>query len=514
MRSDKSVMYSLIERKQDNLRKRLLNKFHINFTTIEYRLRQYSKLIHKPVPQWNKLDCTRALDFCICNCGPRKNEVQDPYIEFLEYRQYVNRLNAISATIPSFRFGDENSDIIINDTEAALKTFREENIIVQIGTSKDKNQRYNKYLVDGQNDSRYVENAVIFKPCLMFSAKVTIIMINKIREFLNMSVETRPAGKNAKLKIGAMISSRSIKKVIEQDWNELFLHAERNSFQIGSHIFRKVYCNAIISPELKFIENIRSMTGKFIDPVVLASHVLRHQGSFSTVQSYSNVKVTFDLQPQVLVTPDITLLRQLLERMSNMESELRLLTEANKELTKQNHEMAVESESNSKIDAMYAVLIQHKKHVKNTDEYIRLVIYTLKQNDIKVTKNNIMKAKIGSSIYSLYKKNNKDNLLPENWTPPATILQNTIKRKADIDDADNTGKLDLPYGYKVIVPQNTKHVTNKKKQKLIDQRNLQKIKRDEETFGKNNITMQCDDDKDVVKDHKFAPKLHRDLCQV
>ena len=53
-------------------------------------------------------------------------------------------------------------------------------------------------------------------------------------------------------------------------------------------------------------------------------------------------------------------------------------------------------------------------------------------------------------------------------------------------------------------------MTNKKKQKLIDQRNKQKIKRDAQRFGKDNVTVECDGP--VEKDVDLGG-VTRDLCK-
>ena len=515
MRSDKSVMYSLIERKQANERHRLLHKFVINWSTIQQRLRVYSALIDKPIEQWSTLDPIRGVAFSSANGCPRKIEVLDSIFEFLTYSDYMERLKLVSKRTPLFRIGDQDSDITISDVDRALKFWGQDAILVQLGTAKDALQRQNRYLID-RNDPRWIDNAIIYKPTLMFPATDVVKMVAKVRQYYGMTMESRPNNRHARRKIGSLINSRMVRKVIKMDWPELYQHGEKHNISVGMHLFRKIYSVCIGSEELGFLDNIQRLTNRRIDKAVLQSACLRHSGSYNTVLSYDNVYVKFDLQPEVLVTPDRTMLLHLLEKMSNMQSQINSLTEMNNNLSRQFHDMrdekTVQSETNEKLTQLYNEMIEHKKHMRG-DEYIKFVLYTLKQNDIKITKNNVLKAKIGSSVYSTYKKNNKDSLLPENWTPPAMTIQNITKRKADIDDADNSdNKFNVPYGYKVVVPQNTKQVTNKKKQKIIDQRNLQKIKRDEETFGANNITMQCDDDKDVVKDHKFAPKVHRDLC--
>jgi hypothetical protein len=112
---------------------------------------------------------------------------------------------------------------------------------------------------------------------------------------------------------------------------------------------------------------------------------------------------------------------------------------------------------------------------------------------------------VGKGKWAVYKKTHgPDHLLPDDWNPEQKkeIASEKNKRKSEL----------LPEGAKIIVPQDERQLSNPKKQKVIDQRNAQKVKRDADRFGTDNVTVAEDCDGAVKKDVKLAPKVIRDLC--
>ena len=104
---------------------------------------------------------------------------------------------------------------------------------------KDNKQKLNKHLI-GPSDPRWVPNSTVIKPTMLFSAKDTIKMIEKVRSFFGLTDETRPKGVEARRIIGSKIGTRDMLPILEKDWPELISHARRHGYRLSTHIFRKM----------------------------------------------------------------------------------------------------------------------------------------------------------------------------------------------------------------------------------------------------------------------------------
>jgi len=286
--------------------------------------------------------------------------------------------------------------------------------------------------------------------------------------------------------------------VLKADWATLYNHAARHGFDLGSHIFRKIDAVAIASPELGYLENIHQLTGRRLDAVVLQAHVLRHSGSYATVQAYSNIHISWGLDPKILIQPDKALLRNLLSEIEFLRDEYKQVKIEMNQVSKVSLEsVRVIEDSDKGLSDIEKVITRLRKRavpakwktIRESDEDIRFVLYKLREAGAPLTKKNAISAKVGSSRFSEYRQRNNGVLLPDGWTPGGRkegVEEETAaapKRKRE----EPTG---LPAGAKVIVPQ--QEVTGKKR-KVIAQRNKQKVKRDAERFGgPDNVTTECE----------------------
>jgi len=294
---------------------------------------------------------------------------------------------------------------------------------------------------------------------------------------------------------------------------------------------RKIYAVALASDELGYLANIHALTGRRLDAVVLQAHALRHAGSYATVQSYSNIHIKWGLPDKILVKPDKALLRNLLSEMEFLREEYRDVKTMISTVAKESKQVQVVVDNHDSLtDVEKAIKKLRKRSIpakwlsqSASDDDIRTVLHTLKKAGAKkLTKALVIQAKVGSSRFSAYKKTHGgdiDKMLPPKWSPGATTTAikeevetktetpAPLKRKRDDESAGGV----LPPGSKVIVGQDTRVVKNKKKQKLIDQRNKQKVKRDAQRFGVDNVTTECDGD--VQKDIEVQKGVVRDLCK-
>src|SRR5690606_34162203 len=111
-------------------------------------------------------------------CGCRK---VDPEIEFHAYEDYDHDF--------SFRVGnphDEHS-IAINSTKNFDRLIGFENVVVQVGVLKDKDQVINKYLLSAE-DNRYVQARLVV--ALFLSAREVVQLVKRFRATNGLTQES------------------------------------------------------------------------------------------------------------------------------------------------------------------------------------------------------------------------------------------------------------------------------------------------------------------------------------
>ena len=101
-------------------------------------------------------------------------------------------------------------------------------------------------------------------------------------------------------------------------------------------------------------------------------------------------------------------------------------------------------------------------------------------------------------------------MLPPGWIPSVGSKKRPRPEDEEEQKEEQKNHELLSPGTKVIVPQ-ADVKGNKKKQKLIVQRNKQKVKRDAKRFGEGNVTTAADCEGTVEKAVKIAG-VKRDLC--
>ena len=530
---DRGVVLKLLDEKAQREAMRLENKFEIAWSHITTTLRRYAGYLDLPDEEFTSSHAT-ALEFAIeCNAGPRKIGVLDPHIKFYTYDGFKRHLKSLSITQPTvFRIGDEDSSIVFPDDEEAINAFKKQNILCQVGVAKDSRQSQNAYIEIG--DDRYVDGAVVFKTTIFFSAKDTIRMINRVRKFFNLTMKTRPVGPQARVKMGTLIGSRLTTKVLEADWKPLVSHARKHGFQLGSHIFRKIYAVALASRELGYLANIHSLTGRRIDAVVLQAHCLRHTGSYATVQAYSNLHIDWGLAPDVLKSSDPSLLRQLLDRVDHLEQEV-------SELRQQRSAPVLVPIPTSSQEMTAIQRIRAGRNLSG-DEDIKFVAYSLLKAGLKPSNKNILAAGVGKGRLSKYKKSlvKGQPIVPPDWQPPNAADVNAPSsnkkrplRQESKDHADEGGKgkrqkkpSQKAKAKNFVIPEPTVQSAKPKLQQKLeaehpgmkvvvpqsgsDNNKQNQIRRAGETFGKDNVIIDCPDPTEPVK---FAPKLTRKLCK-
>ena len=527
--ADLSDVLSLQEKKMARLKYRLKNKYVVDYNEMTTRFRKYANNMELDESNFTKRHACE-LNACIqFNAGGRKIATLDPQIRWYTYDDYMEHLKKTGKVKPSvFLFGDtKNENVKIPDLDAALETFGRKNLIVQVGVGKDPVQKLNKHLI-GPSDPRWVPNSTVIKPTMLFSAKDTIKMIEKVRSFFGLTDETRPKGVEARRIIGSKIGTRDMLPILEKDWPELISHARRHGYRLSTHIFRKMYSAVLGSTEMEFVDKIYMLSGVRIDTVVLQSVCLHHTGSFSTVQAYSNIYINFaTMNAKLLGTPPKKLLVDTLTEMEYMREDN---AKMKKEMAKMKAELEQAKMVNSALDLSPEGIVQQnldsryiparwpKDNNKASDADMKFVMYTLKQANIKLTRKNIMKmGKIGDRRYASYKQRHSP-LLPVDYKPPSTAQKKRSREEFDENEKKNPYTADVeaaearivPHGTKVIVPQQEVK-GSKKKQKTIINRNKQAVKRDATRFnGKDNVTTECTGDK-IEEDVKLAG-VQRDLC--
>ena len=83
-------------------------------------------------------------------------------------------------------FGDDVEGIKTLGEEVVINEFKAENILVQVGKLKDRNQRLVKF-GDNVAETLASTNIILRKPCLMFYAKDTCLMVQKARKHFGLT---------------------------------------------------------------------------------------------------------------------------------------------------------------------------------------------------------------------------------------------------------------------------------------------------------------------------------------
>ena len=288
MKVSKDIKAVQMKMKDAGLVKRRHHMYEIDWDYYQTQLRILSAPATKAAADLTRADAIKLLCAVEGNIGCRKSEVLDPTITFQSYAKWQKELDASGLPVSTeFVLGDEREGLKL-DRDRALQEFRVENLIVQRGRFKDANQRDMKYAEDGV-DEILRTNAIIKRPCLLFSAEDTVKMVYAIRRYFKLTLATRPTGPNARREIGDLVNARDVKTyVLEPYFPQIVAHAQTNNFNLGSHWFRSAAVNFLALVYEQKIRNARG-PGRSIHRQDVMMALLSHAGSVQSAMSYANI---------------------------------------------------------------------------------------------------------------------------------------------------------------------------------------------------------------------------------
>lgn len=283
--SDDSLRIQM-QLKQQSLENQMSHPFSLSYYDIQQKVMTYAQLMSIPKNDLKKPDITKMLMCTQANNGPRKVEVLDNIIKYYTYADFV-RLRSDDVIKQKVFIGEKGLNVETSDD--IFKELDIQNCIVQIGKAKDKDQRLNKYL--DEDDVRYNPNgAIIMKPTTFLSAHDVVKMIERIRWFFRKEDENHD-----RVRIGSRISSRDINPILEEDFPGVVAHAKKFHLTTGSHLFRKIYVHLATHAYRDIVSRHR---GSVISNQTLMATLLGHSGSIFTTMSYSNIVITYTMDPE------------------------------------------------------------------------------------------------------------------------------------------------------------------------------------------------------------------------
>jgi hypothetical protein len=508
VRVSPDVLKVQLKMKEDALMERITHQYEIDFDTYSSALIKLSAAALKPVDDLSKADVVGLLCCVEGNVACRKSEILDPTITFVPFSKYRQELGRSGLPVSTtFTLGDEKEGISM-DEGRALAQFKEQNILVQKGRFKDRAQRNMQYGDDSA--ARLQEtNAILRRPCLLFSAEDTAKMVHTIRRYFKITLGNRPTGPNARREIGEMyVTSRDIRTyVLEKYFPQILSHARKFHFPIGSHFFRSAAANFLADA---YQGPVRRATGSAVHRQVLMKTFLTHGGSLQSAMSYANVSTQMPMSVEELQTPLMHLYKTMKSQIDDLVKTVATLTE------RMNTFQPVQQAS----DMLEFTVKGEKKYVKkrndigtpfkdaaDRDDRIRKAITALEEAGVPVTHDALKRMGFGSETYKDFREGNALNYTasqrkckkapaaaaaaPAPRPPPAAPARppqpadrNLRERQTHVDLSSQ-----LPYGDKVILtkPNST---ANAKRQQL---------KRGRETFsGPENAGMTLDSDADCA----------------
>jgi hypothetical protein len=443
------------------------------------------------------------------NIGNRLGETLDPTITFQTYTKWKKHLNTLGLPIPEFVLGDPKEGGLKLDEATALQEFRESMIIVQTGRFKDSSQRDVRFGEDVQAELMRT-NAILRRPCLIFTAEQTCRMIHQIRTHFKLTLGTRPKGIGARREIAAHINARDMRKyVFEPFFPEVLSHAKKFKLPLGSHWFRSAAANHLADSIRDAVTVSSAPLGK-VGPIrqQLMRSILSHGGSVASSLSYSNIDTTPAKKVQD-ISPGLEHIVMLLQKSNE------LLTKQVAELTKRLDTMKPVEQCSDMVEFKLkdGTIINLPKRNDTSTKYetaadrdasIQKAVNALEGAGIKASNDNLKK--MGYSFYTIKDWRDKNPLNfsanakrckgegeakegvaapppPPPLDVPAPPPRELRERGSHVSDLPTQ----LPYGDKVILTKPNSTAAAKKMQ----------LKRGRETFsGAENEGMTIDSDAD------------------
>ena len=524
--AEKAVVKAHQDIRAQRQNERLRDKYHEDYDETILKVLKWDKVGNDSKL---KKDSILLLLSSMACMGCRKTAILDPNVEFYTYKEYQEKLKRDGLYQRQMRLGvwkdattpDKEFSFLIDDKNAYEKLFGSfANVIVQVGVLKDANQSMNKYLTD-KNDKRLMPNKVVIKPTIILDAQTVVDNIKKFRSIHDITKENFVSRK----KSGAKVSTRNIKPFMIEYFPAAYALSESHRWEFGCHYLRKFYAN---SSYLVYKDQMKALTGKYIDRSIWASCVLAHSGSLQTSLSYMNLDVSFGFNPEVFAIPD----KELLRNMFNMITELKRENEAfKKEIKDQVRTIVLEGPKDENV-ALFTVKgknvsVRKVRKYKDVDTDIRESIKALKQAGVPHSSNNIMDMGFGRPPIQEFTRKFPEEMKMSLWLmlPKGRLVERSdahdeIDEKHfeedDVKDSvvapapkkaktmpANVPSHPLPEGTKVIVPKHKKAASH-----------AEAIKRDQKRFGPDNVLLEDKDCEGTIeKNVLLAKKLTRDLCK-
>lgn len=498
LRADGSLVQQYLSEREMNLRKKLMDKYHVQYEEVEQKVHElYNEAFNNPT-RASIVGLSLAL---ICSMGARKTALLDPSIRFMTYGDYKRTQQRLGNDDVRFRIGvdgddEDNISMNIDDADGYDDIVGFSHTIVQSGKLKSVAQQINKF-VDEDSDL-WVPNETIIKPTIILDNRQIVRGVQHFRKFWGITKATFTTRRRA----GNAFGSHLIGPVLKTHFRYLWSFSKQRDFVVGSHIFRKIYANASF---LIYQDQVQRLTNKYFDRSTWIASVLGHGLSLKTSLSYSNVVVDFKMKDEIFKAPPKHIFRLLEGRIKHLENALQTMQEQFIE-----HDARMDEHDAAKVrfvnaDGEQVFLDRHPrrryKDINDRDTVLKTLRDRLVENKITPSVNNMAKLGVGRGVINAWRKHD-DSRSSDNVSD--VIEKNDMVPRELINDR-SLGKVELPVGTKVLVDQSgTENAARTR------------LKREIERFGEDHVTTECEDGQ-VKKKQKIATgqgkrTITRDLC--
>jgi hypothetical protein len=444
----------VLEQQQENLRRRLSNKYTETYSDVQHSILELYRLgMSKDAKRKDVMGLLLALETA---CGSRKGSYMDPTIKYMTYTDYQqSRSKAGKAKQPlGFGIANDEEDLIFVDLDGWNSVVEDGSnfILVVVGVLKNKEESINRFLVKG--DNRWVLSRVLIKPTLTLTAAQVVRGVARFRSYFNITPETFRGRRAEANRFGSAWIGPILKNYYPQSWAK----AQLANDPMGSHYCRKIFANASYKV---YKDQIAMLTKRRIDRSIWISRVLGHsKDSLFTFLSYTVVQIHMDMSPKVFSLPPLELVRNLYALCEDLQKQI------------------LDLKTGSTVDPV-AALERHVarafKTVEDRDSSVQAVIDRLVEAGIKPTKSAVLQLGIGSGTYLAFKQH-----LP---------LKARKKRKLNAEDQAIESAI-------VVVPEELKSDRSESKTATIPPGSYvvvsKNMRRNEAVFGRGRVMLESD----------------------
>jgi hypothetical protein len=266
----------------------------------------------------SRSDMMGLLISIMLSIGCRKGAILDSHVEFLDIDQYEKKNPGFDFRIGS-KQGEDDDDmgqVILLDGETYPDDKRKY-LIAQVGVLKDSSTQINRYI--DKDDERFVSPRTVIKPSIILTGREVFRGVKAFRKFFKLT----KANFDNRVSLGNRFSTRDFQPLMKLHFPRAYAKSQANGWDFSTHYARKCYANASFG----IYENqVRALTGKYVDRNRWIMLVLAHGGSVSTSLGYSVVLVDFSLSTTLLNLPPehrIRLLQGEVDSLRHMMNEIR-----------------------------------------------------------------------------------------------------------------------------------------------------------------------------------------------